>query len=37
MQGRLDELQQEVDAVQVTSPSAVEETAGEEDEVAGLK
>ena len=35
MQGRLDELQQEVDAVQVTSPSAVEETAGEEDEVAG--
>lgn len=35
MQGRLDELQQEVDAVQVTSPSTVEETAGEEDEVAG--
>lgn len=35
MQGRLDELQQEVDAVQVISPSAVEETAGEEDEVAG--
>ena len=34
MQGRLDELQQEVDAVQVISPSAVEETAGEEDEVA---
>ena len=35
MQGRLDELQQEVDAVQVISPSAVEETAEEEDEVAG--
>ena len=35
MQGRLDELQQEVDAVQVTSPSTVEETAEEEDEVAG--
>mgnify|MGYP000603787176 CR=1 FL=1 len=35
MQGRLDELQQEVDAVQEISPSAVEETAGEEDEVAG--
>ena len=35
MQGRLDELQQEVVAVQVISPSAVEETAGEEDEVAG--
>ena len=35
MQGRLEELQQEVDAVQVISPSAVEETAGEEDEVAG--
>ena len=34
-QGRLDELQQEVDAVQVISPSAVEETAEEEDEVAG--
>ena len=30
MQGRLDELQQEVDAVQVISPSAVEETAEEE-------
>ena len=29
MQGRLDELQQEVDAVQVTSPSTVEETAEE--------
>ena len=36
MQGRLDELQQEVDAVQVISPSAVEETAEEEDEVAGI-
>ena len=35
MQGRLDELQQEVDAVQVISPSAVEETAEEEDGVAG--
>ena len=35
MQGRLDELQQEVDAVQVISPSAVEEKAEEEDEVAG--
>ena len=35
MQGRLDELQQEVNAVQVISPSAVEETAEEEDEVAG--
>ena len=35
MQGRLDELQQEVDAVQVISQSAVEETAEEEDEVAG--
>ena len=35
MQGRLDELQREVDAVQVISPSAVEETAEEEDEVAG--
>lgn len=35
MQGRLDELQQEVDAVLVISPSAVEETAEEEDEVAG--
>ena len=35
MQGRLNELQQEVDAVQVISPSAVEETAEEEDEVAG--
>ena len=35
MQGRLDELQQEVDAVQVISPSAAEETAEEEDEVAG--
>ncbi len=35
MQGRLDELQQEVDAVQVISPSAVEETAEEKDEVAG--
>ena len=35
MKGRLDELQQEVDAVQVISPSAVEETAEEEDEVAG--
>ena len=35
MQGRLDELQQEVDAVQVISPSAVEETVEEEDEVAG--
>ena len=34
MQGRLDELQQEVDAVQEISPSAVEETAEEEDEVA---
>ena len=37
MQGRLDELQQEVDAVQVISPSAVEETAEEEDEVAGAE
>ena len=35
MQGRLDELQQEVDAVQEISPSAVEESAEEEDEVAG--
>ena len=35
MQGRLDELQQELDAVQEISPSAVEETAEEEDEVAG--
>ena len=35
MQGRLDELQQEVDAVQVISPSVVEETVEEEDEVAG--
>ena len=35
MQGRLDELQQEVNAVQEISPSAVEETAEEEDEVAG--
>ena len=35
MQGRLDELQQEVDAVQVTSPSAVEETVEETNEVAG--
>ena len=35
MQGRLDELQQEVDDVQEISPSAVEETAEEEDEVAG--
>ena len=35
MQGRLDELQQEVDAVQVISPSAVEETAEEDNEVAG--
>ena len=35
MQGRLDELQQDVDAVQVFSPSAVVETAEEEDEVAG--
>lgn len=35
MQGRLDELQQEVDAVQVISPLAVEETAEEKDEVAG--
>lgn len=35
MQGRLEELQQEVDAVQEISPSAVEETAEEEDEVAG--
>ena len=35
MQGRLDELQQEVDAVQVISPSAVEGTAEEEDEGAG--
>ena len=34
MQGRLDELQQEVDAVQVISPSAVEETAEETNEVA---
>ena len=34
MQGRLDELQQEVDAVQVTSPSAVEETVEETNEVA---
>ena len=31
----MEELQQEVDAVQVISPSAVEETAEEEDEVAG--
>lgn len=35
MQGRLEELQQEVDAVQVISPLAVEETAEEKDEVAG--
>lgn len=35
MQGRLDELQQEVDAVQVISPSAVEETAEEGDDVVG--
>ena len=34
MQGRLDELQQEVDAVQVTSPSTVEETVEEPNEVA---
>ena len=34
MQGRLDELQQEVDAVQVTSPLTVEETVGETNEVA---
>ena len=34
--GRI-ELQQEVDAVQEISPSAVEETAEEEDEVAGSK
>ena len=34
MQGRLDELQEEVDAVQVTSPSAVEETVEETNEVA---
>ena len=34
MQGRLEELQQEVDAVQVISPSAVEETAEETNEVA---
>ncbi|MFV0326478.1 MAG: hypothetical protein ACK5LF_19220 [Bacteroides xylanisolvens] len=34
MQGRLDELQQEVDAVQVTSPLTVEETAEETYEVA---
>ena len=34
MQGRLDELQQEVDAVQVTSPLTVEETAEETNEVA---
>ena len=34
MQGRLDELQQEVDAVQVTSPSTVEETVEEINEVA---
>ena len=34
MQGRLDELQQEVDAVQVTSPSTVEETVEETNEVA---
>lgn len=34
MQGRLDELQQEVDAVQVTSPLTVEETAKETNEVA---
>ena len=34
MQGRLDELQQEVDAVQVTSPSTVEETVEGTNEVA---
>ena len=34
MQGRLDELQQEVDAVQVTSPLTVEETVEETNEVA---
>lgn len=34
MQGRLDELQQEVDAIQVTSPSAVEETGEGTNEVA---
>ena len=34
MQGRLDELQQEVDAVQVISPSAVKETVEETNEVA---
>ena len=34
MQGRLDELLQEVDAVQVISPSAVEETVEETNEVA---
>lgn len=33
MQGRLNELQQEVDAVQVTSSSAVEETVEEDNEV----
>ncbi len=35
MQGRLNELQQEVDAVQVISPSAMEETEEEDNEVAG--
>ena len=34
MQGRLDELQQEVDAVQLTSTSAVEETVEDTNEVA---
>ena len=34
MQGRLDELQQEVDAVQVTSPLTVEDTVEETNEVA---
>ena len=37
MQGRLDELQQEVDAVQEISPSAVEEAAAEEEEEEGKK
>ena len=37
MQGRLDELQQEVDAVQVISPLAVEETAEERMNLPGLK
>ncbi len=35
MQGCLNELQQEVDAVQVISPSAMEETEEEDNEVAG--